>query len=63
MFKHIILIDDDDDDQFIFLAALKTVMPECECRIMNNGFDALRDLQAYRDKIDMIISMMNRTAR
>jgi len=59
MFKHIILIDDDDDDQFIFLAALKIVAPECECRIMNNGFDALRDLRAYRDKTDMIFLDLN----
>ena len=59
MFRHILLIDDDEDDQFIFLTALKAVVPECSCRIFNNGADAIRDLQVHYGKTDMIFLDLN----
>ena len=59
MFTQILLIDDDEDDQFIFLTALKAVAPECACRIVNNGADAVRDLQVHHSKPDMIFLDLN----
>jgi len=59
MFAHILLIDDDEDDQFIFLTALKAVAPKCACRIVNNGADAIRDLQVHHSKTNMIFLDLN----
>ncbi len=43
--KRILLVDDDADDQLYFLDAITEIYPDMECRVANNGIEALKEVQ------------------
>ncbi len=43
--KRILLVDDDADDQLYFLDAISEISPDLECRVANNGVEALIKIQ------------------
>jgi CheY-like chemotaxis protein len=63
--KTCLLIDDDGDDQEIFTLALEKLDPEFRCVIANNGFEALKYLNAKSNPLphyiflDLNMPLMN----
>jgi CheY-like chemotaxis protein len=43
--KRILLVDDDIDDQVYFMDAISEINPSIECKIANNGLEAMQELQ------------------
>ncbi|MEO6668317.1 MAG: response regulator [Ferruginibacter sp.] len=43
--KRILLVDDDADDQLYFVDAIAEINPSIECKIVNNGLEALQELE------------------
>lgn len=44
--KRILLVEDDVDDQVYFLDAIAEINPSIECKIANNGLEALQNVQS-----------------
>ncbi len=43
--KRILLVDDDVDDQVYFLDAINEINPSIECKLANNGLEALQSIK------------------
>ena len=43
--KRILLVDDDVDDQVYFLDAINEINPAMECKLANNGLEALQSIK------------------
>jgi len=43
--KRILLVDDDVDDQVYFLDAINEINPSMECKLANNGLEALQSIK------------------
>ena len=43
--KRILLVDDDVDDQVYFVDAITEINPSIECKIANNGLEALQQIE------------------
>ncbi len=59
LLKNIFLVEDDVDDQFLFLDALKEIDKSINCRVAENGKDALKDLKRLEALPDLIFLDLN----